>query len=460
MRSHWHRLLAASPANVFMLLGAAIGIAYLIATPPLLAPDELRHLRRTVQIANGGLVTGATIPASLERLASALRHGAGADGRGSRGRAFAAASLRAAGAVPLDREETVYFPGDRYLPYSPIAYLPAVATVSLASSAGARPLALLYLARLGLLCGGIALLYAAIRLTPTLPWTLCLMALLPTASFVRSGVSADTLTTAFAFLLFALLMRLRAASSPIGTTDLAVLTAVATALALCKIGYLPLTMVTLALPGDRFASTRHRWRAMLVAVGIPVVVTLLWLALLDDWTAHDSHRRSDADAQLRLVLEDPLRFLLVLKSTWLAPARLWHLAGTFVGRVLVLSVPTLVVGVSLAAITVLSLVDRREPAPRAAERLLFSAAVVATIATISLGLYLTWTAPGAAAVRGFQGRYLYPLAPFASFALLPPGPLRGAGVEALPAALVAIVAVATNACGVASVISATWLGGG
>ena len=448
-----------SPANVFLLLGTAIGIGYLIATPPLLAPDEFRHLRRTVQIAHGGIIGGTTIPASFEQLAAALRRDAGEVGRGPRGRAFSAARLRAAAAVPLDPSSTVYLPGDRYLPYSPVAYLPALAAVSLAEHLGTRPLAILYLARLGLLLGGGALLYASIRLTPTLPWSLCLVALLPTAAFVRSGVSADTMTTALAVLLFALVMRLRAGTGPIAVPDVALTTAAATALALCKIGYLPLTLVALALPAGRFASSRHRWRAVLVLIGVPAAVTLLWLGVLGDWMANDSHRRADAPAQLRLVLEDPLRFLLVLKSTWLAPERLGHLAETFVGRILVLTVPSMLVVAALAALAALSFVDGREPGPLVVERLLFSVAVVASVATISLGLYATWTAPGAATVRGFQGRYFYPVVPFAMFALLPPESGLRSRLPGLPAALVTVVALTANACGIASVVASTWLRG-
>jgi uncharacterized membrane protein len=451
-------LLAASPANVFLLLGTTIGILYLIATPPLLTPDELRHLRRTVQITHGGIADGATVPASLERLAGALRRDGEPAGRGSVGRGFPVQRLRAAAGVALEPDDTVYWPADRYVPYSPVAYLPAIATVSLALWVDARPLVILYLARLGLLCGGIAVLYAAIRLTPTLPWSLCWIALLPTASFVRSGVSADTLTTAFAFLLFALVMRLRAHSSPIGRVDVALLTAVATALALCKIGYLPLTLVTLALPAARFVSSRRRWQTVLVMVVVPLLATLLWLGGLADWAANDGHRRADAGAQLHLLLADPTRFLVVLKSTWIAPERLWHLANTFVGRILVLSIPPLLVAATLAACAVLSLVDQRDPGPAVGERLLFAAAVLASVATISLGLYLTWSAPGAPAVRGFQGRYFYPLAPFVSFALLPPGGDRSARAPALPVALVMAVALVANAWGIASVVAATWLG--
>jgi uncharacterized membrane protein len=448
---------AATPANVFVVLASTIGLAYLLATPPLATPDEFRHLRRVTQIAHGGITDGAAIPASLERFAQVLRDRRSAERR-SRDRSFSFATLRSAAAVPLDASLTRYAPCDRYLPYGPIAYAPAVGAIWLGSILELRPLGLLYLTRLSMLVGGISLLYVAFRICPTLPWTTCLVAMLPTVAFVRSGVSADTFTTAFAFLLFALVMRARASASFVTWRDVSCLVVVATALGLCKVGYLPLVLVVIALPSDRFASPKHRWQAVVAVIGVSTLVSWLWLSGLGDFVATDVHRRADVDQQRRLLLDDPLRLLTVLEATWLDPARLWHLATAFVGRVLVLSVPPVVALASLTAVVALLFIDRREPSPLPRERLIFLAAVVMCLAGISLGLYLKTTAPGSETVRGFQGRYLYPLVPFALFAILPP-PAFSRQMTGAAALIVAVVALAASACGLASIVAVTWLGG-
>ncbi len=448
----------ASPESLFLVLASILGIAYVAATPPLHAPDELRHLRRATQIASGGIADGAMIPASLDRLASAVREGSASERRGSRGRAFPLRNLHAAASIPLDREVTRYAAGDRYLPYGPIAYAPAILAVWLGSKADVRPLALLYLARLSLLAGAIVVLYLAVRVSPTLPWTLCLVALLPTVTYVRSGVSADTLTTAFAFLLFALVMRVRGNARPVGNGDVLALTSAATALGLCKIGYLPLALVVLALPPAHFASPRRRWLCVCAVLGVSGVVSWLWLAGLGDFVATDVHRRADVDVQRRLLLDDPVRFLSVLEATWLAPGRLASVASSFVGRVLVLSVPGPIVLVCLAGIASVLLVDRRTPGPKLVERLAFLGVAVICLLGICLGLYLKTTAPGSATIRGFQGRYLYPVASFALFALLPPRPQGLATAGAAPAVIVVLVALLANAWGLASIVTATWLG--
>lgn len=458
MTRAWRSWKAARPETTFLALGTVLGVIYLLATPPLRVPDEYRHLRRVVQIASGGLTGGVAIPASVEQLAAVLRDDRTRDRRHSHSAGFPAAKLAAAAAIPLAAGSTTAAPPDRYLPYGPVAYLPAVLAVAAATALDARPLTLLYLARLSLLATGIALLFGALRATTALAWPLSFVALLPTAVFLRSGITADTVTTALAFLLFATLLRLRDGARAIGGGEVALLVLIGSCLALAKTGYWPLTWAALALPRTRFAARGARRRAVALAIGVPAVAGALWLAALDDWTSADHHRRADAAEQLRLLVEHPARIFLVLEATWLSPARLGQLASAFVGRVVALAVPVLFVPLAVVVVALLVIGDPRGPSPSLRERSAHAGAALACVVVISIGLYLNWTAPGSATVRGFQGRYLYPLAPFVLYALVPPRRLRFASSPRLAVALVVLLVLTMNACGVWSIVAATWLG--
>ena len=439
------------------MIGSSFGLGYLVATPPLHVPDELRHLRRAVQIANLGVVDGAMIPMSIERFARAAKSEARTQRR-RRDTAFTLATVRRLAAIPLEPERSTYFPPDRALAYSPVVYLPAVVAVALGSRAGVRPLALLYLCRLSLLAAGLALVYVSIRVAPSLKWALCFVALLPMVGFMRSGISADTLTTGFAFLLLASILRLGEGARAVAASEVVLLASVGAALALCKMGYLPLVLATLAVPADRFASRRARWQALAVTVGVPVLVNVLWLLALGDWISTDNPGRARPDAQLDLLAEHPLRFLAALQSTWLAPDRVWRIAEGFVGRLLLLTVhpPSLLVPLCLGVLLALVAADRRARTPRIAERLVVLAAVVACLLVISVGAYLKWTSVGSTFIRGIQGRYLYPLVPFLMLALLPPHALRWRCSDVVAAILVATVTIAANTWGVVAIVAATW----
>lgn len=300
------------------------------------------------------------------------------------------------------------------------------------------------MARLSLLAAGVGLLFTALRTTPALSRPLCFVALLPTATFLRSGVTADTVTTALAFLLFATLLSLRNGVGPIGEGDVVLLVLVGASLALAKTGYLPLTWAALALPHERFRSRRARRWSLVLAIGVPVLASVLWMLTLEDWTTSTWHRRADPTEQLRLLVEQPIRLLFVLGATWLSPERLGHLARAFVGRIVVLSTPAFFAPIAVLVVAVLVVGDKRAPSPSLRERVIHAGAALACVAEISLGLYLSWTAPGSPTVRGFQGRYLYPLAPFLLFALLPPRQLRCQLPPRLAAGLVVLVALAMN----------------
>jgi len=128
----------ARPETTFLALAAILGVTYLFATPPLQVPDEYRHPRRVAQIAAGGITGGAEIPASIEKLAAKLRDSHTEDRPRARRTAISLAKLAAAAAIPLAAETTVTAPPDRYLPYGPVTYLPAVAMVSVATRLDAR----------------------------------------------------------------------------------------------------------------------------------------------------------------------------------------------------------------------------------------------------------------------------------------------------------------------------------
>ncbi|HEY8515804.1 MAG TPA: DUF2142 domain-containing protein [Candidatus Binatia bacterium] len=444
------------PARLFAVLAIPLGLVYALLTPPFQVPDELRHLRRVVQIAYGGVTGGTDIPASIDEFAKRAQADRRPRARVAR-RAFSIDKLRELAAMPLEPERAVHFAGDRTLPYSPVVYLPAVAAVGVGRAVGARPLALLYLARLALLAGGVALVWWALRLTPALAWPLCLLALLPMTTFLRSGLTADTMTTGCALLFFALMLRAWRGAGPLSTSELVALTAAGCVLALCKQGYLPLTLGVLGIPRERFATPRTRLVSLALMLGVPLLVSALWLASLDDWM-WDNPRRANPDVQLRMLLENPRRFVEVLGATWLTPGRIWRLADTFVGRLLLLSVrpPTLVVVLCLATLVALIAGDATAPSARIRERLLLLGAVLACIVVISLGAWIKWSTVGGAAIHGIQGRYLHPLVPFVALALVPPRAVRWRCSARTAALLVVVVVGIANAVGLAGVVAATW----
>ena len=447
------------PATLFALMAGVLGWFYLIVTPPMRAPDERRHIRRIVQLASGGVTHPVPIPSGAAELVEAGRIVGRHHGLRRRSELpYSFRDLSHLAAIQLRADEGVEFAGDRTMEYSPVPYLPAVAIVWIGIRTNLRPIVLLYASRVTLFVSGVWLLYLAIRLVPDLQWMLCALALLPTVTFLRSCVSADTLTTAFSFLLFALVVRLRDASRPVERKHLVLLAAVGSSLALAKIVYLPLTLAVVPVLVHRLGSRRGRYASTALVALLPWVLGMSWLWALGDSVAIGDPIRAQPEAQLALLLHEPARFVHVFMQSWLSPAAMQTMSQWLVGRLLLMNlrIPWPFVIVCLGLLALLAFATPASCAPRPLERGAFLLSALACTLILSLGAYLKWSTLGRENIQGIQGRYLIPLLPYLSFALLPPQRLRWRWSNSLTATVVLVVLLASNLWGVGAIVSSTW----
>lgn len=441
---------------MFAIVAIVLGLLYVVATPPMRAPDERHHLRRLAQIASGGIAGTVPIPAGVRGFARVGK----ISSRNLRRQPtlpFSRDDWRALASIELEAERPVAFEGDRSLAYSPLPYLPAVATAVVALRQDARPLMLLYASRLSLLLAGILCLAWAIRLAGGAQWLLCGIALLPTVTFLRSCVSADTLTTAFAFVLFAAILRLREAEGPVWR-EMLLLVAASVSVALAKVAYVPLTLAAVPVVFGRLDGRRHGRAGAVSILVLPWIVGGAWLALLgDDFATGDLHR-ARPDTQLALLVQHPTTFLRAFLHTWASPDGITNLAQALVGRFLLLNLrlPWPLVLPCLALLAFLVLALPATIAPRPAERIFSLLGALGCVLLMSVGAYLKWSSVGSTSIQGIQGRYLVPCIPFVLYALTPPRRWRRAVSPRAVAAVLLAVTLTSNLWAVVAIVLATW----
>jgi len=221
---------APGPAATVAVIGLLFGLLFALLTPPFQAPDENLHFRRTYLISAGDRLTagpgrarGAWLPASLETLVGQTLQGIPF----TPGKKLAPGTIRRALAIPLEPERQAFVPADQLTHYLPIIYLPQALAVGLARTAGARPLVLLYLARLANLAACLALAVLAVAIAPCCRWLLAALALVPMAVFLRSSTSPDGLTDAAGLLLAGALLAAGFAPEPRRRRGLAIAVAAA-----------------------------------------------------------------------------------------------------------------------------------------------------------------------------------------------------------------------------------------
>ncbi|MDB5310490.1 MAG: Protein of unknown function rane [Gemmataceae bacterium] len=398
----------------------AFGSAAAVGVPPCQAPDEGYNFLRAYHVASGHLRPELV------------------DGWG--GGRFPPAPVRVVelGGPLVGRPDRKFTPADRDVlasldnggelrvvayptaaPYTFVPFLPQAAGIGLARQRGLAPLATFYAGRFANLLFGTALVGLALTLAPVGRRFLGMVALMPMTVHLFGSYAPDVGVVGATLVLLALVFRLVAADGRRAAGwELAGLAAIAAGLAASKPPYLPLVVLVLAVPADRFGGP---WRRSLVVGGL--VATGLAVAAVGAHLTRPYYPDpndlfgfpTSVRGQTEFVAAHPARFLEVFATTvgrqgFAACFRLYTLGwvDTPLDPVAV-SCHALLLGlVGAAARAELKTRPPRWPAV---------AGVGGGLVLVVLSMYLWCTPVGASTALGLHGRYLLPLVPALPFLL-------------------------------------------
>ncbi len=434
-------------ADRFFLAAALVfGAAFVAATAPFHVPDEPAHFYRAFAISEGDLTaearpgrTGAMLPASLGTLVDLFAGTIAHPERGIDPGIFAAARR-----IELEPGSRSFLDFPTTAVTTPLSYLPQAAAIAAGRLFGASPLALLYLARLANLLAATALIHAGLRQLPAYRWLGVAIALTPMASFLRSSVSADTLTFAIAFLFAAIVARLAfGAQETIRRRDVALLCLIAAALCLTKAAYAPLVLAAAVIPVRRLPHGRRGAAILAYALTTAGAFALAAVTARAVETPFRPDVVIDTDRQIAGAARDPLRFFKIAGRSywWYGP----RYAEEFIGRLGWLDTPlprSLLIAYMVLLLALL-IADTRRPGGgqtqhghgeghaeyrpggtpiqqeitvAAWQRAVLAGATLANMLLLSAVLYAIFTPVGSGYIGGIQGRYFLPLAPVAAWA--------------------------------------------
>jgi uncharacterized membrane protein len=406
-----HSLDVTTAGRCFVWLASGAGLAFLVLTPPLQVPDENRHFNRSYMIAAGDLcaterggLTGNMLPWSVASMQ--LRIG---------GITFDPSKpldpslWRAEFDLPLEPTRQVFMQMPTL--YSPLPYAPQALGIAMLLPFQPSPVVLLYAARLANFLTWLVLMVVALRTTGSHRWSLALLALSPMSVFLAASASADAATNALAFLWIAVILRKRRARAPLSTVDGVLLWGLATSLGLCKSIYWGLTLLILTLPRPCFSGRRRRVALVLAVLFGSLIPAGAWHLISAGITA-PSPEFADPQAQLELLLADPLAVASVLAQTVRFEALRW--LQQFVGVLgwLDTPIPDVVYWAYPILLVVIALLERPDHGILGSwERALLVALPVVSSGALLLVAFVAWTAPGDGVISSFQGRYLIPFGP-------------------------------------------------
>ena len=420
------RTLASRTYVVFAAVAVLFGLAFICSIPPLWGLDETSHIERAYTISTGHVLAsksgdgyGGKVPQNLVALADYSHRDISNNKHAShfyaRGDVDSRKAYDELASKPL-RSRMIDQSFTGAAAYSPLAYTGQVGGVTLARLTGSSVGTMVVLARLGGLLAYVAVVAWALRLLQDhhFKWVVFTIALLPVSVFQSAVVTTDSLSLAFALLLFAAVVT-RARRTA--------LTAAVLALALMKPNYFLLTPMLLFAPGIRKAYKVGLFGAGCVLLGLWLVASAPVASAIAtiSFGAH-SGQMVDTHAQLAGILQQPAELLATLVRTLLLDDSAWFLQifGLLGGNALAL--PSFLMQLSFAGLLLAALYGavHYSSAHGLGKRLAgWSYLLISTgvFFSIILTLYLTFTVVHGKFAQGVQGRYFIPLLPFTFYGL-------------------------------------------
>jgi uncharacterized membrane protein len=346
-------------------------------------------------------------------------------------------------------DKTVFVSIGPIASYFPAFYLPGAVAMGVSKAMGATPLGAILAGRVvNALCFGLLGMAALLVARRGRTVLFCTLAV-PMSLSLGASFNQDGLIIAAGALAAGLMTRRGDPASParrswwMGYGLAAVLV---TLICLSKPPYLPMAMLLLLpLPPARL------WRqarpelllrvAVLVAVGL-VVVAWAGLSIVHVTTPvpqapyapgplwpgdpQQTFSQTDVNAQLQVLLANPLRLVTLPVMTLLHDINMIHMMIGVLGWLDVILPPWVYrawVWAAVGALLADAIRERRPglpawlPPPRAWDTILLLLGIFGSFVGIYLSQYLIWTHVGLTRIDGPQGRYLLPLVPLAALAV-------------------------------------------
>lgn len=339
-------------------------------TPPYKVPDESSHLLRACEVADG--IFYNKTPAQNVECDKYIQ------------RQFS-----------LIRPAEVY----QVTGYPPVLYAFSALGLNVGKLWGGA--VMFYLGRIFNLLMWIALIAAAIRITPVFKYQFLFAALLPMSVYVGMSLSADAFNNAFSFLFFAYLFKLIYDKKDLERQDYILLVLMSLLSAFTKGAIYPIFLFFF-LP-----IKKHKYLFSFLCLGAAFALMSWWasinLPFYNPQASPDIHRY--------LLLHNPFDFILLYIKA------LIHNCFYYIrGCIGILGLLDVRFALHIYIITILAffssfffLPEKKVSNP---QRILSLAVLFMFLTMLHCVLYITWTPVGTYKISGFQGRYLISILPF------------------------------------------------
>lgn len=404
-----------TPEKIFIILGLLFGITFLVINPPFQGADECIHFGKAIDISEGHIIpkkignnAGFTIPTNLQTISWKFPWD-----NDNYHKKFKISSTFSALNVRYNYESKNFVDVSdvAIITYPPFPYLAPSFVILIGKSINLPPLILMYLGRLACLLTWLFLTYLAIKITPVHKWSFLMLALMPTALFGASTISADSFTIGIAFLVVALFLKLSYDENKkeITIKDIFILLLLLSILTLSKPFYFIVALLFFIIPLNKFRNKKNMFFSILTIFLITTLIGFIWYYYSKSLYMPENIHAS-IPKQLSFILSSPLRFLHIIIISLLNNIK--DYINGFVGKLgWSLLLPLWMNIVYLITLFIISFLDKKRFNIDYKQKIMILVILIIISILIFIVEYLAWTSVGQNIIIGVQGRYFLPIAP-------------------------------------------------
>ena len=431
-------------AIIFVLIAAIFGTFFVFKIPLLWGTDETSHIARVYQLSQGHLLAqhlgdnrekggyGGQIPESLYDLIINVNRDLIDNPTHNTALGTKNVDNRSVyinlGKKSLKDKRTVPYAFPNTAAYSPVAYVPGLIGLKIASLFHADLYNSIILIRLANLIFFIGCVYLALRILADFraKWIIFVIVLLPTTLFEGSIISADTATNAVTFLFSALIIKalLNKGVKKLARYEVGLLLACTIIMPLLKPAYVLLLAAVFLLPNKQLGSRRTVYACKLVSIILAACLLLTWSHLTTGAVRDEALIRPGYGWQLvkpsvqsQYIVHHPLSYIKTVGRTFIIQDNDYFM--DILGDLGFNHIFIPGVGVAAEiAITFLAIAMCERPENGRRRGILLVAMSVLIGLAISAVFYVTYTNVADPIVGGIQGRYFIELLPLSIFGVV------------------------------------------
>ena len=390
--------------KTFIFIYVIIGLFYLFLFPVNSLLDESHHFYRTYEISNGHLVSGKTFFKEGYFGTTYISENAY---KVSQVNSKYKDNLKVIHLKETKNQKLKRVELTNTSMYSFVCYTPQVIGLLIGKTLNLPILYWIYLARLCNFLVFVLLLYFSLKNIPFKKATIMFIVLMPMALQQAISLGADSMTLGASLAFISYVLKLMYSDKKVEKKDYLILYALCLVIALSKIIYVPLCMLVLFIPKEKFNSKKEKYLKLGTIIFVSFALNLMWLSIATSYLA----ALNESGKQFEYIIHNPFKYIYVMINTFLT--RTDYFFKEMIGRDLgnyEVTVSTNYLTANIFVIFFLLLFDNNKNIKLTNKFKLGNVfAFFSILVLMYTSLYLDWTSYKNELVQGIQGRYFLPL---------------------------------------------------